>query len=223
MDKNQIKNQAAQKYSAISGVGTLNKNQFVGGAYSRSSGMPAGAGGVTIDPEEELLIATIQNTETSTTLVAPLFSVNEGLVVPFNGTSDIKGVASTTGKGIVISWNGRTENEIKEMIRTGAITLVEPRYAFGTSAQLNLNWFSRHKEGASLKVEDYYPSVKRELSNNVATELDFKGFFLAVEKATTLCIPVAGSTTIQVAFKVHTKVDPSRLLIGQSALVQKGY
>jgi hypothetical protein len=214
-----IRRAAEQEFSNYLGG---RKEEFVG-MEGRRSHMD---GGVSFNPEIEEIIIDIENTDT-VTLAAPLFGANEGFQLPFDGLVDINGQAASLGKGIIITPQSYSLNELKEKAKNTPFTIMGMRYVFGDEEQLTKQWVKRYKDGTSITQTPYNPQTKRNLANNIATALDDPNYFQLVDAKASLFINVApalagGARKIQVMFRVGTSFDPTNALKGQSVVVKSG-
>lgn len=172
------------------------------------------------------IIINITNTDEVNDLTVPIFGKNEGFAIPFNGIADLNGVIAGTGKGIILSPENFSVNELKEKTNN-PFTIQGIRYHYGDSTQLKKGFLLRQKIGSSIVNEPYNPSVYKNLNNQVSDTLDHEGFFMPVSNASTLFITVAKAfsssspRTIQIVLFVGMEANIAATLKGES--VVKGY
>lgn len=222
-------NLAKASFSAATGIGG-NVGDYVGNEspYSGVMGRQSGAsenGVESFDNQKELVID-IENTDEISDLWCPLFSVNEGIIPPFNGTLDKDGVASAAAKGIVVSYQGFTAAEINNMILSGPFVLAGVRYDFGDFTQLKKEWQIRTKVWEDVCSTPVRTGLRKNLNNNLETILDAPGFFQSITAESTLYVHIAkahGIATpraVQLAFNVSTRFSQDNIMKGRN-VVQK--
>ena len=165
-----------QADAAFSNFGGGRPEEFVG-IRSNFSQM---AGGVkpTFNPDIKPLIFDISNTDESYELAAVLFSANEEISQPFNGVAcSITGNTARTGRGIVVTPQGYSNNEIKKMTENSPLVRsfgrVHPSvvslilfsiHTHGTISLLSYHFHLVHFHSRSGRcVQDVYRVIGHEL------------------------------------------------------------
>jgi hypothetical protein len=189
------------------------KSEFLGSnQHFNASGMVSEG-----DVPNEIVI-TIENTD-SLDLAAPIFSANEGIVTPFNSVLDtITGNTATAAKGIVITPQDYTHNELKKMTENSPFTITKLRYDFGDNVQLKKKFVMRKKDGVSYVTTPYYPQNKLNLANNISTVLEDHDFFMVVNAQTTLFVVVGAGKTVQLALTTGARFDATNALKAQTVV-----
>lgn len=208
---------------AVAGTGN---GQFVnlGGGFGNVNGS------ANITPRT--IAVTIQNTDEDSSLSAPLFSVTEGFIAPFDGVGSREGdtkdfITDKTpkaGKGIIIKYQDYSPEEIKELCRTSPFNIQGYRYIFGNEAQLYLPWVLRRKAGSYEMKDTHRPSEYQSLANQIQTTLDNSEFawkvdgkgtiFIVLEKALSSSQP----RQVQLIFRVTAEADLANALTAESVL-----
>lgn len=169
---------------------------------------------------------TIQNTD-SLTLVAPVFSAGEQLVVPFNGTADITGAVSTATKGIILNYiiasgiAGQSNTAfIRNRITQQPFYVTQANYAFGTvSGQINQFWTIRSlmSDGSGSNAP-YYPDQDLLLGQQVQDRIQTSAFQMFVDYTKTLLIPILPLNTVTITFYLGSDIDPKQVAQGMPAV-----
>lgn len=220
-----LREKAAMRASSAMGrssaIGDTSRD-FIGAERSSFSGGGA-RGAVAVKSNLQTLSIDIENTDT-VALVAPLFGPVSGLAIPFNGVVDEDGTTSSATKGIVISYKGMVSNKLQldEIIKSRPFLIQGLRYVHGDSEQLNFDFEMVESIGAKTITDIYQPSIKRNLFQQVATDMDDPEFLLEVKLETLLKVKVKAGHKIKLTFRVDTQYDPSSVMRGESVIVKNG-
>ena len=197
------------------------------GVQDASYGNMSGASPM-IDTESSILdlIVTIENTDETKTLAAPLFGANERLLTPFDGVVDFYGVAATAAKGLVINWDDYSQEEILDMCKNEPFVIAGVRYDYGDNIQLKQKMERRHKVKASITTAPV--RFRKNLGDSIDGVLEDPNFTLEVNGGTTFFVKVAPaysgteSRIVQLQFKIATSVNVANALKGRSAIKKYG-
>ena len=226
--KNHAKNARIQQIQAESERAFSNyvgpqAEQLVGVTNYSNMG---GAAQVAHSSQVRILTFNIENTDETQTLVAPLFSANERIAIPFNGVTDIRGNAAAAGKGIIIDPDGYSQQEMYDMAQGAPFTIAGLRYDFTDQVQRKQRWEARYKRGTAITIDKI--TLFKNLNDSIDGELEDANFVQMVDGGTTILIPVAPAYSateprlVQVSFKVAASFDPTSPLTGQSAIIKHG-
>lgn len=166
----------------------------------------------------------IQNTDNTVRLVCPLFGVSSDYVIPFNGTSDMLGTASTAGKGIIVTPVNRTLKQIALMAQNTPFTTARLRYIYGDNLQLSNNFIIKKTQDTARFEDVFSPALYQPIAQNLQGVVETDAFNQYVNQDFTLGIPVEKATSasspraISVVLFIGVRTDLSQTLQGQSPL-----
>jgi len=184
--------------------------RFIG--QPRQGNMSPMSNRANVTTEIDPISITIQNTDTTNTLYAPLFNGYSKWAIPYNAVADINGTVAQASKGIVISYTGNySEARLKQDASGSPFALRQWYFQFNTDAQLALTWKMESIIGTASKIDTLQPVIFRPQSNNVLTDMAFDWFQL-VNGGYTLFVPVLPSSSITLIVQKQSQFNASDAL-----------
>ena len=170
---------------------------------------------------------TIENSDEKNALAVPLFSASERLPLPFNGIKDIKtGNIAQAGKGITLTAQGLTENEVLDRVRTEPFVIAGLRYHYEDNQQLKQDWEIRYKEDRTTSTTPWTPY--KNPSDSIDGLLEASSFVQKIDRGTTIFVVIAPAfgegqpRQVQIIFKIGSSTKIGNVLEGKSAIVKHG-
>ena len=216
----------AQAESAFSNYNGADAGELVGVQDAAYGNMSGASPMIDVETSVRDLIVTIENTDDTKTLIAPLFSANERLQVPFDGVADKEGVVATAGKGLIIDWDDYSAQEIIDMCKNEPFVIAGVRYDYGDNVQLKQKMERRSKVQADITFGPV--RFRKNLGDSIDGVLEDPNFTLEVNGGTTFFVKVAPaysgtqSRIVQLQFKIATSVNVANALKGRSAIKKYG-
>lgn len=184
--------------------------RFIG--QPRQGNMSPMSNRANVTTEIDPISITIQNTDTTNTLYAPLFNGYSKWSIPYNAVADVNGTVAQANKGIVITYTGNySAQRLIQDANASPFTLRQWYYQFNTDAQLALTWQMQNIVGTASSMDTLQPVIFRPQSNNVLTDMAFDWFQL-VNGGYTLFVPVLPSSSITLIVQKQSQFNGSDAL-----------
>ena len=184
--------------------------RFIG--QPRQGNMSPMSNRANVTTEIDPISITIQNTDTTNTLYAPLFNGYSKWAIPYNAVADVNGTVAQANKGIVITYTGNySAQRLIQDANASPFTLRQWYYQFNTDAQLALTWQMQNIVGTASSMDTLQPVIFRPQSNNVLTDMAFDWFQL-VNGGYTLFVPVLPSSSITLIVQKQSQFNGSDAL-----------
>jgi hypothetical protein len=186
-------------------------NQFIG--VPRQGNMAPMSNRANVTTEIDPISITIQNTDTTNTLYAPIFNGYSKWAIPYgSSTTDVNGTVPQANKGIVITYTGNySAQRLIQDANASPFTLEQWYYQFNTDAQLALTWQMQNIVGTASSMDTLQPVIFRPQSNNVLTDMAFR-WFQMVNGGYTLFVPVLPSSSITLIVQKQSQFNGSDAL-----------